>query len=640
MRKLTNVSKMLASVTMPVFAAYDMDTGFPNKAIIGSFHCKSCSTNLITNATVMGICPCCTSILKPLNKTVAFIKDDFESLQPLAKCKACSTAFVSNDETIEAMVGQDFYCPVCSTKISADEDEDDGADEQADKSMVDDSSDDDKDKTDAAEDDKTTDTSDDSDADKELDDMLKNIVPEKDDNSSNTDDSSSDTKPAVTSADDDDKSGDDDGSDYSKSDPDAKISYHRKKIHHHKKKAKEHQELAKKFADGDDSTAKDSDKADSHTKMASRHSDLAKKHRDRINDIVDDKDDKDDKNSVESDFKENLENKTKPIPVVVDKVKTEKTEKTEKPVEDKVKEELKKKEQEAAIKKKKEEDEAEAKKKETNKEEVKETEDVTSAIYDSMIASIKKPNVVANSNYQNWFLFDGNMPVAIASMEYADKSVQNVFRSHNYAEAFASAVKDDGGINKKLLEDFGFKPLEVSLDLDDVSKKIVDESVKSKTALLDDKLKATSELYEQALGIAAIGNIKGIFQDSNNLRSALIAKLQANRVRAPEQLVDSVMATEMPKYIANLVIKANELMEKPVESLAEIASMVNEAEFRSPVVASELSGEDLPPVSFLADRINKTDKGKVEKVHNKGSAVISSIMDSLHRSSLDKRNTR
>lgn len=240
----------------------------------------------------------------------------------------------------------------------------------------------------------------------------------------------------------------------------------------------------------------------------------------------------------------------------------------------------------------------------------------TASIYNAQLKLIKKPNIVASQNYEHWYLFDGTSPIAVASMDKANNNIRPIFRTLNYGEAFATAIASEG-INQTIMADFGFQPVEIGLTLDDVTAQIVEDKIKEKTDELNDRIKNTSELFEQSLSIAALGNIKGIFTEANNLRKGLVDKLKAVHVRNAESLVDSVMMAEMKPYIKAIVVKANELVNKSPESLQEIAAMISTAEYRTPIMSSEVEGNVstlpisvTPDIDFEKDNNLKTNQGK------------------------------
>lgn len=225
----------------------------------------------------------------------------------------------------------------------------------------------------------------------------------------------------------------------------------------------------------------------------------------------------------------------------------------------------------------------------TDEDEEKKEEAIKAAFFKAAIKNTKKFDLVHASNYNHWYLIgDGRTPIAVSAFDEASPEVQPVFRTDSYKNAFESGQQADGGINPDLLKDFGFAPVDVNVDLDDVTKQHIDDEVAKKTDELNNKIEEIEDVTAQCLGIAVMADLKGIYPVQSSIRTPLINKLSALKVRNADSVVDEILSKYMPEYMQSLVAKATELAHKSEAALAEQAELITSAEYRTPVTASTI----------------------------------------------------
>lgn len=255
--------------------------------------------------------------------------------------------------------------------------------------------------------------------------------------------------------------------------------------------------------------------------------------------------------------------------------------------------------------------------------------DASAAWYRSTLNNAKHFSVVATPGYDNWYLFADKTPLCIASFNDADASVQNVFRSQEFALAFDTAVKSDGKVSDALVKDFGFRPVEVKIELDDVAKQIVNDEIDTKTKDLQNKEAALSEAYDQCIGIAALGITKGVYPQMEVFRNSLIAKLQSHNMREPEAFVDNYMQKELPGLMQGVVAVAKDLMAKSPESLETLAATVMDM---APRAYSKKT--TITPIAVTSETVSKKHEDNNLKGKDKApapSAVLSGLKNRVNR---------
>lgn len=252
-------------------------------------------------------------------------------------------------------------------------------------------------------------------------------------------------------------------------------------------------------------------------------------------------------------------------------------------------------------------EDSETTKSEEDEDETEDSDAVQASYFRAALKKTKQFDLVASSDYRHWYLMGDRTPLAISAFEDASPEVKPIFNNDSYKNAFESSKEADGGVNEQLLNDFGFTPVGVNVDLDDVQKQAINDAVDEQTAELKNKIEEVAALYDQCIGIAAMGDLKGITPNPGSLRAPLIASLKAINVRNPDALIDGILAKHMPDYIKGLIAKANELTVKSEAGLKEISEMITSAEYRTPVTAStdDVATKNVVPFSVVADTNQK-----------------------------------
>lgn len=577
----------VASVKIPVFAGFDTESGVAD-TVVGFHKCENCDSHIVLNCLNAPACPICAGSLVLVNEdTNTELKaSDFKNLEKLCSCDTCSTTWNSKNETVAKLQGETIHCMVCTSPIVVKADESDENDvpdkEKANMNKSNDSgssSTDDNSDTSSTNDsskDTTSDT-DTTEADKELDEALKKLGVK--DTDTKKDDTVKKDDSKVESADGDQKVG-------------------------HAERAKE---LHKKIMGSKDPSKEDLKDFNESNKAAMDH------HETKADEAFD-------KGDADTEKKHNTEKRVH--------------KKMQKEVDAHAKRYGGEDKGQSNIEASDEEDEDEDNTNDNNNDGDDEDEelDASELVYHIALKNIKSAELLHSNDYGNWYLFSDKSPIAVASFENADNTVKNVFRSNDYSTAFTAAVSADG-LNPELMKDFGFKPIKVDVTIDKLSQELIKERVDEKTRETNDKLNALSEMYDQSLGTAAIGTIKGFYENDGGFREGLIAQFSAVRARDPEILVESFLNKYLPDLMRSVVVTAKELMNKTPEALNEVSAMVDSAKPRSIVKKkAEIPAIAIHSQAEIIDE--KPDNRNFGKERTAASAI--SIVDALFSGVKDK----
>ncbi len=184
--------------------------------------------------------------------------------------------------------------------------------------------------------------------------------------------------------------------------------------------------------------------------------------------------------------------------------------------------------------------------------------------------------VVPNADHSKWYLFADKSPVAVSEVSRAGESVQSIFKTDQYKEAFSAATSD--GVTQETLDSFGFEPTSVDVPIDEAVRQTVEAMVNEKIKEYDDKAANLVERFQTCVGIAAVGINKGSF-GKNPLKAALTASLKNVGVRNAEIIVDDAFEKHGEDAQREIVEKALDLMDKTPETLNEVAAMVEQTPF-------------------------------------------------------------
>lgn len=236
---------------------------------------------------------------------------------------------------------------------------------------------------------------------------------------------------------------------------------------------------------------------------------------------------------------------------------------------------------------------------------------------------VKHVNLVMSGDKNPvWYLFANNQPIAISSKEKVKAELKPIFETDAFAKTFILATNKEGLTAEKINE-FGFESIVVAQPIEAITKSKLDSAI---TAKLKEVEKNTNEIkatFEQTLGIAAVGINKNFFGKGNVLRSSFIETLSNLNIKNADKIVDRVLSKHGESYLREIVAKAMELQNKSTETLNEIATLVQTAEYKGSIsnpsdeVVSSLSSGNIPLI-LSASSSDSDDEVENKKVSNKG----------------------
>lgn len=160
-----------------------------------------------------------------------------------------------------------------------------------------------------------------------------------------------------------------------------------------------------------------------------------------------------------------------------------------------------------------------------------------------------------------WIAFYGETPVAVASA--TGSKHKDIFTTAAFGNVVTAHAKANG-VNAAL-EEFGFKVIATTIDVDTYVQENIAEQVETQVATARSEFEQhradLSERYRAALATAAAGINNNFFQDVDNpVKGSLVATLEQVGVRNAETLIQTAFASGNQDYVTNMVNKADEIM--------------------------------------------------------------------------------
>lgn len=198
-------------------------------------------------------------------------------------------------------------------------------------------------------------------------------------------------------------------------------------------------------------------------------------------------------------------------------------------------------------------------------------------------ASVKSVEITMSAGETpKWWLFADSRPVAFATEAKANDRVKAIFQTPNFARAFQTAAEE--GLTPEVVQDFGFEPVQTEMPVDQATQQAVDTAVADATTDLNSKVEEVAALFENCLGVAAVGGLKGIVPVENPLQTAVAAELA--RLGDPNSSItaQNIFKTNGEQFLRNIVAQAKVLTQKSTPALAELSQIVADADFRETLV--------------------------------------------------------
>lgn len=180
------------------------------------------------------------------------------------------------------------------------------------------------------------------------------------------------------------------------------------------------------------------------------------------------------------------------------------------------------------------------------------------------------------------YLMLGELTVASLSVDKAGEA-KSIFATPKMMTVLATHAKN-GGL-EQVLAAYDWEYAHVNFPFKATIQKQVQSEVASVQRNYSTRVAELEESFEQSLAIAAAGMTRSFFKGmSNPIRTGLIQELAAAGMHNPEALVDRVLASYSDSYHQELLAKAKELKDKPIELRNSLAEAISEV---SPRTSSE-----------------------------------------------------
>lgn len=192
--------------------------------------------------------------------------------------------------------------------------------------------------------------------------------------------------------------------------------------------------------------------------------------------------------------------------------------------------------------------------------------------------------------------FTNNGAAIIASVndisvaaQYKDdlpESNRGLFNDQAYLTALTNSVNTAG--LEQTIADFGFRPLTVSIRSKALAQLAQERVTAAAQELAADESHKLAVEIKACMAIASTGITKSFWSGSKHpIRDALVSELASAGVSQPSRIVNRALAKSNDLYNKEVIEKAFELMEKPVEVRNSLAHAISEMAFPTRITSAE-----------------------------------------------------
>ena len=201
-------------------------------------------------------------------------------------------------------------------------------------------------------------------------------------------------------------------------------------------------------------------------------------------------------------------------------------------------------------------------------------------------------NLVASPNRKKWYLFADDVPVAVSEKSRVAEGIREHFENDKFAAAYHATSKD--GATNDLLQEFGFEPIVTKVPADEAIRQTVEAQVNERARSFALNASDYNERLTKCLGLAAMGMVKGTFNDKNPVQEALVPVLHRLNVGDAQNIVASAFEKQSPALFKTLILRATDLMEKDDATVVEISKIVED----QPIPSERAVKKGIPPAAM------------------------------------------
>jgi hypothetical protein len=221
--------------------------------------------------------------------------------------------------------------------------------------------------------------------------------------------------------------------------------------------------------------------------------------------------------------------------------------------------------------------------------------------HDSLAASLDMMDTV-NANDPLTFAFLGDKVallsgvkiVATLSKEDAGENA-SMMQTAAFRDAVGHTIQKHG--LKEAAKHYGFKPVVVPVPVQAMIDKAVETKTAEKAAAVTAALDTVAAQFQQSADIAAAGYAANFWRNKHDpVKAALIQELSSLGIAGAQKIVDRVFESHGVAQLREVIARARELSNLPVEALNGLSQAINLAKYQPAVVKAsdeeEYSAED------------------------------------------------
>lgn len=179
----------------------------------------------------------------------------------------------------------------------------------------------------------------------------------------------------------------------------------------------------------------------------------------------------------------------------------------------------------------------------------------------------------------HWIAFYNNKPVALLQKDITNRDHQ-IFDSEQFGVAISISAQEYGV--RDALNSLGFKPIEYRGKLSNNLKPYIEKKVQESISAIKEADQHRQEKMFEALNVAALKLSKNLTKSGKNpLKAAFYTHLSNCGIADPDVVIENVMKSCSDAYHTELLVEANDYMNKTADAQQEIKNLVLNAGYMS-----------------------------------------------------------
>lgn len=192
----------------------------------------------------------------------------------------------------------------------------------------------------------------------------------------------------------------------------------------------------------------------------------------------------------------------------------------------------------------------------------------------------KKIELVASAHNFHYVMVAAK-PVATLHKDRASAEIKEIFSNVGFLESTLAAAIEKEGLTKSVISTFGLVPMMIKIKASEAIQKAIDDKQEEMMTQMEAEKAELDEGYQQALGMAAVGVNRNLFDGTRNvLAEDLIEDLEQTGLEDAREIVEAAFARSGEDYLRTILAKAQDFKGKSAEVRNELANTILASTFK------------------------------------------------------------